>query len=204
MTDGAHDAGGGFGRSAGANAARGVMVIVAAVVVGLLLMQRGLSDTSTTAAGGSAASDAEGAEAGDAAGTGETADGATGDTTADDAATASSSTTSTTLAPPRDPSEVKVLVLNATDGVKGAAGRGTQALLASNYRTGEPDDATANGPSMILFQPGFEAEARAVAELFGVDPAALVQPFDAAASLTDDTQESNLIVVIGNDGLIQV
>lgn len=196
MTDGAHDAGGGFGRSAGANAARGVMVIVAAVVVGLLLMQRGLSDSGDTATDAGTAADADSGDG--------VSDDTTTDTVTSDSTLPSSSLPPTTLPAPRDPSEVKVLVLNATDGVKGAAGRGTQRMLENNYRTGEAKDAAADGPSAILFQPGFESEARAVAAVFGVDPEALVRPFDAAASPIADTQQANIIVVIGNDGLIQV
>lgn len=198
MTDGAHDAGGGFGRSAGANAARGIMVIVAAVIVGVLLMQRGLSDGDVAAdnTSDSAESDAE-----TPAGDDETSD--SGDTP-EDSATTSTTGADTTLPAPRDPSEVKVLVLNGTDGLAGVAGRGTEVVLAANYRTGEPENADVVGPSVVLFQPGYEAEAKAVAELFGADPDAVVQPFDAATSPVPDTQEAHVIVRIGNDGVIQV
>ena len=202
MTTGAHDAGGGFGRSAGANAARGIMVIVAAVIVGVLLMNRGLDDDGANTAG--AATGDTGTEAT------ETADGATDDgsttdgSTIDDAADGTAPDSSTTLPPPRDPSQVAVLVLNGANGVPGVAGRGTDVLKTQNYLTKDPKDADVDGPSVVLFQPGFESEAIAVAAAFGVDPALVVQPFDVATSPVADTQGANVIVRIGNDGLITV
>ncbi len=192
MTTGAHDAGGGFGRSAGANVARGVMVIVGAVIIGLLLMNRGLSDNRA----GASATD-EPTEA-------------TATTLADDTTVSSQSTTTatteppTTLGAPRDPSEVAVLVVNGTENLKGVAGRGTDILKTSNYITREPKNADVNGPSVILYTDGYQAEANAVAAIYGVDPATYVQPFDPASSPIADTQEANIVVRIGNDGVIQV
>ncbi len=197
MTAGAHDAGGGFGRSAGTNAARGVMVIVAAVAVGLLLMFQGLadSDSETDAAAGDPS-----AEATDGATTETTV--ATGEVTTTTAAVAE---TTTTLAAPRDPSTVKVLVLNGTDPVvAGKAGAGTDVLKASNYVTLSPKNADVPGASAIYYTEGFQAEAVAVAAAYGVDPAAVVQPLDPAALPVADTQGANVIVRIGSDGVIQV
>ena len=192
MTAGAHDAGGGFGRSAGANAARGIMVIVAAVVVGLLLMSRGLSD--------------RGGEA-DAAASSTTATTAETEPAVSESSTTTQTVmeeTTTPLEPARDPSEVAVLVLNGTDGLKGVAGRGTEKLKESNYVTRDPKNADVVGPSVILFTDGFEAEAIAVAEVYGVSPDAVVKPFDPATSPIADTQDADIIVRIGNDGVIQV
>lgn len=202
MTTGAHDAGGGFGRSAGANAARGIMVIVAAVIIGVLLMNRGLDGDGANTAG--AATGDTGTEATDTA-DGATDDGSTtDDSTTDDAADGTATDSSVTLPPPRDPSQVAVLVLNGANGVPGVAGRGTDVLKTQNYLTKDPKDADVDGPSVVLFQPGFESEAIAVAAAFGVDPALVVQPFDVATSPVADTQGANVIVRIGNDGLITV
>jgi hypothetical protein len=191
MTTGAHDAGGGFGRSAGANAARGVMVIVGAVIVGLLLMNRGLGSDQAEA-------------------TGQTEVEAVATEPITDAAPVeSTTTTSTTTAPvalgaPRDASEVAVLVTNGTDGLKGIAGRGTDILKTNNYITRDPKNADVVGPSVILYTEGFEAEAAAVAAVYGVDPSLVVQPFDPANSPIADIQEADIIVRVGNDGVIQV
>ncbi len=203
MTAGAHDAGGGFSRSAGTNAARGVMVIVAAVAVGLLLMFRGINDSGDDTAAESTEAPAEtGGEGQDPAGAGDTAS-----TTVptDDAST---ETTSTTVsAPPRDPSEVKVLVLNGTDAdnrTAGVAGAGTDVLKPSNYVVLEPKDADVNGPSAVFYTEGYLAEANAVAAVFGVDPVAVVQPLDPTAAPIVDTQGANIVVRIGSDGVIKV
>lgn len=195
MTTGAHDAGGGFGRSAGANAARGIMVIVAAVIIGVLLMNRGLDGDGAkpNTAGAADAPD-------DTAATGDTTPGQTADTVAGGDTT----TTTAALPVPRDPSEVSVLVLNGTEGIKGVAGRGTDVLKIKNYLTKDPKDALVNGPSVVLFQAGYESEAIAVATAFGVDPALVVQPFDVATSPIADTQGANIVVRIGSDGLIKV
>ncbi len=202
MTTGAHDAGGGFGRSAGANAARGIMVIVAAVIVGILLMNRGLDGNGSS--DGTAAAVSGDQDATDA--TDDTTVDATTPTT-DDSPAAGADTTVAGAVPlpaPRDPSQVAVLVLNGADGAQGVAGRGTDVLKSQNYITKDPKNADVNGPSVVLFQPGYESEAIAVATAFGVDPAAVVQPFDPATSPVADTQGANVIVRIGNDGVIKV
>ncbi len=206
MTAGAHDAGGGFSRSAGTNAARGVMVIVAAVAVGLLLMFRGIGDSSadTDAAAGDGSADT--AEPGD---TGQGDTGVTGatDTTLPAEEVTPETTDTTVSAPPRDPSEVRVLVLNGTDDaarIGGVAGAGTDLLKPSNYVVLDPKDADVNGPSAIFFAEGYQAEANAVAAVYGVDPAAVVQPLDPTASPIVDTQDANIVVRIGSDGVIKV
>jgi hypothetical protein len=194
MTTGAHDAGGGFGRSAGANVARGVMVIVGAVIVGLLLMNRGLSSDSS-------------AEADVASDESASADGSTDETNVEEAppeTTTPVTETPPTLGAPRDASEVAVLVTNGTDGLKGIALRGTDILKTNNYITRDPKNADVVGPSVIMFTEGFEAEANAIAEVYGVDPAVVVTAFDAATSPIADTQDADVVVRVGNDGVIQV
>ncbi len=203
MTAGAHDAGGGFSRSAGTNAARGVLVIVAAVAVGLLLMFRGLGDSSTDAAADGAATSTESGASDGGDGTA-----AAGDTTTTVPADETTETTSTTVsAPPRDPSEVKVLVLNGTDAdarVAGVAGAGTDMIKPNNYIVAEPKDADVNGPSAIFYAEGYQAEANAVAAIFGVDPVTVVQALDPTALPIADTQGANIVVRIGSDGVIKV
>ncbi len=197
MTAGAHDAGGGFGRSAGTNAARGIMVIIAAVVVGLLLMWRGIGNDDTVAADG-------------ADGSSETADGDQAPTEGDVVTTTTAETipetTTTAALVARDPSEVRVLVINGTDEpkVKGLGGRGTDLLKPFNYVTLDTKNADVNGPSTIFYAAGYEAEAAAVAAVFGVDPAAVLQPLDPVNPPIAATQDANIIVRIGSDGVIQV
>ncbi len=193
MTTGAHDAGG-FTKSAGASAIRGVMVIAAAVVVGVLLMGRGLSDTSVEAV---AAEKSETTLPGD-------------DGTEGGAVTTTTTEAPTTTEPEpdvpklRDPSQVAVLVLNAAEGKPGIAGRGTDVLKPLGYLTLKPDNSTVDGPTAFLFVEGYAAEAAEIAKAYGLDPTTYVKPLDPAAPPVDDTQGAKVIVVIGNDGAIDI
>ncbi len=203
MTAGAHDAGGGFGRSAGANAVRGVAVIAVAVIVGVILMIRGIDQNNTEAADADVTSEStdDTSVTEDTAGAGtETTDGTAAETTDDTTAE------SVVVAPvAHAPAEVKVLVLNGTNGIQGAAGRGRDAVVAGGYIGADPKDADVDGPSVIVYTEGYEADAIAIAELFGVDPATTVQALDpAAVPMIADTQGANVIVRVGNDNVIQV
>lgn len=193
MTAGAHDTGEGFGRSAGVNAARGVAVIVGAVLLGLFLMVRGVDDNSVAADETSPTTVA--------------ADDAVADTSApEDVVTtlpAEEVPVEDTLGAQRNPSDVLTLALNGTSPAQpGLAGSTRDRLQAAGYGAADPKNADTPGPSAILFVEGFESEARAIAELFGVDPAAVVKPFDAATSPIADTQSANVIVMAGSDGVI--
>jgi hypothetical protein len=193
MTTGAHDAGG-FTKSAGANAIRGVMVIAAAVVVGVLLMGRGLSDTNIEAV---AAEKAETTVPED--------DGNGADSTSPPTSESTTTTESVPDVPDlRDPSQVAALVLNAAEGKPGIAGRGTDILKPLGYLTLKPENATVDGPTAFLFAEGYAAEAAAVAEAFGLDPTTYVKPLDAANPPVEDTQDAKVIVIIGNDGAIDI
>ncbi len=199
MTAGAHEAGGGFGRSAGVNTARGLAVIAVAVVVGLLLMREGLAER-TEAAATTDTTTAPDNSADDNLVTDPETD------TADEAEEAPVEETTTTAAPAvaRPPAEVTVLVLNGTNGIKGVAGRGTAVVTGAGYVGASPKNADVDGPSVVLYVEGYEADARAVAAAFGVDPDAVVAPFDPATSPIADTQGANVIVRVGNDNVIQV
>ncbi len=201
MTAGAHDAGGGFGRSAGVNTARGIGVILVAIVVGLLLMREGLAER-TEAAATTDTTEAPSSDSDENLVTDPDAD-ADADAAADDAVV-EETTTTTEAAVARPPAEVKVLVLNGTNGIQGVAGRGTTVVTDAGYVGAEPKNAEVDGPSVVLYVEGYEADARAVAAAFGVDPDAVIAPFDAATSPIADTQSANVIVRVGNDGVIQV
>ena len=195
MTAGAHDSGEGFGRSAGVNAARGIAVIVGAVLLGIFLMVRGVDDNSVaadevTTTVPDAETDSGDADAGD-------ADAVTTVPVEDEPAT------DDTLGAQRNPAEVLTLALNGTSPIQsGVAGKTRDLLTTAGYSAAAPKNADTPGPSVILFTEGFESDARAIAELFGVDPAAVVKPFDAATSPISDTQSANVIVMAGSDGVI--
>ncbi len=207
MTAGAHEAAGGNlgpGGSVGASSARGVIVIVAAVAVGLLLMWRGLGETDSQAvdAGGTEETTSDDVSSGDdAVADGDTDTNAADDGTATDGAT--DTTPDSTAAPvAHAPAEVTVLVLNGTNGIKGVAGRGTEVAAGAGFATAEAKNADVDGPSVVLYVEGYEAEALAVAAVFGPGLEGLVQPLDPADLPIDDTQESSIIVILGPDNLI--
>ena len=103
----------------------------------------------------------------------------------------------------RPPAEVRVLVLNG-GGPQGIAARGTEMLQGQSYITAAPQNASANGPSTIHYADGYEAEALAVAAVFGPGIDALVQPLDPANPPIGDIQGASVIVVIGDDDVIPV
>lgn len=196
MTAGAHDTGEGFGRSAGVNAARGIAVIVGAVLLGVFLMVRGVDDNSVAASESPTTTEATDA-----------ADSSEGEAPVDSVTTLpvedATAVTDDTLGAQRNPAEVLTLALNGTDPIQsGVAGSTRDRLSAAGYAVAAPKNADTAGPSVILFVEGFESDARAIAELFGVDPAAVVKPFDAATSPISDTQSANVIVMAGSDGVI--
>jgi hypothetical protein len=160
--------------------ARGIVLIAAAVVLGLFLL-RALEDSSSSDGAVTAPSTtaAPGAE--------------TTDTTAEEGGE-----TTTTAAPARPPGEVIVRVANAS-GVEGAAAARTEQLAGAGYQTVDPT----NGPegqqleaTQVLFAEGFEAEARALAETLGA-------PADGVAAMPApppvDPAGAHLVVLIGTD-----
>jgi len=149
--------------------ARGLALIIGAVILGALLLSRGFDD-------GSGAIDI----------------GAGPDTDASD-----TTETQATLAG-RPPAEVSVLVANAS-GVAGVAGNGTAVLAGVGYLTAEPTDAPAPSDiTIVYFQPDFEVEARAVAETLGADPEN-VQALNPAQLPVPDVGTANVVAVIGAD-----
>lgn len=155
--------------------AKGAVLVVVALVIGVLLLRDDDSGTTQVAVG----SDRSGQ--------------ATPDTEVDEDPDA---TTTTTTEAPRPPSEVKVLVGNGS-GVNGAAGGATDALEALGYVTGTPANAERVPETVIYFTDGYEAEAEALAEAMGAAPTA-VTPMPAVAPV-DDLQLANLLVILGPD-----
>ncbi|MGI9611771.1 MAG: LytR C-terminal domain-containing protein [Acidimicrobiales bacterium] len=99
--------------------------------------------------------------------------------------------------------DITVLVLNGA-GAKGTAGRGSAILQDAGYEVLAPRNATVLGPSKIFYTEGFEEAANGIAGSYSVDPAAVVAPLDPANPPIDDTRGADVIVVVGEDGLIQV
>jgi hypothetical protein len=105
-------------------------------------------------------------------------------------------TTTTTVAPTttevavRDPSEVRVQVLNSM-GLAGAAGRLTERLVAAGYQTLPASDFTPEqDPSRVWFREGFSAEANVLLEFI---PGAQVE------ALPDETvgEGADVVIILG-------
>jgi len=167
------------------NPARGIALVVVAVLVGLFLLRNGL-DTSevVTASGNESAADDGASDEGDTGGTDEPTDDAT-------------ATTETTIAT-RSPAEVPTIVLNGS-GVSGAAGAYSEALASLGYQLTNPTggNANANVPStQVLYAEGFQQEAMEVARVIGataVVPAPLTEPAPG------DIVGASVVVVLGPD-----
>lgn len=171
---GQHDADdGSFSRSAGSALARGIALIIAAVLLGLVLLNA--TDKSPVLQA--------------------TAD--DGETSATTSTTDPESTTTTVAARAKDPAEVTILVANGS-GVKGAAGSIAETLKASNYVLKESTNTqTPAEASIVFFAEGYQADARAVASLLTPPPG--IQPMPTEALPVEDLAGANLLVVVAAD-----
>ena len=160
---------------------RGLLVLGAAVIVGILLLASwGDDGGSTVDASGSTPSTTV-----DTSNLGST-------TTAADAAT-------TTTAPPSDhtPSEVSVIVLNGS-GQAGAAATSSQNVGGAGYTMLTPGNAPTNIDSTtVYYADGYESDAIAVAQVLGKGTDA-VKPL-SDASLGGAEGDANVVVILGAD-----
>jgi hypothetical protein len=180
---------GGFSRSAGAAAGRGVLLIVFALAIGILLLARAIDgDSGTrlqTGAGSTAASD-------------EAEPSAPPTSTAP--STAAPTTETAAIPPAHEPAEVPVLVLNGRE-VQGVARANNDALLRLGYNGLAPaNTASAVATTNVYFtDPAFQADALKVAEALSI-PAANVVPI-GSVDLGQDLKAAKVVVVLGQDGL---
>jgi LytR cell envelope-related transcriptional attenuator len=175
-TAGRHSAeDGSFVRSASGAIARGAALVAVAVLIGVLLLARGLdSGELVTASGDDGGEETEGTSPG---------------------GTASSTTATTAPTTARPASEVRVLVANGS-GIPGVAGQRTETLATAGYATLEPANAAPTPNTQVLFVEGFQAEAAAVATALGF-PATVAQPLPDPPPV--DPLDANVVVVLGQD-----
>jgi hypothetical protein len=153
-------------RSLVQSAARGAGLIGLAVIVGIVLLQ--------------VVDDGGGGSSGGGGGGGGTPTVVTGDTTA-------------TTAAGRDPSQVRVLVLNAGQ-PSGAAGNLSNALRLNGYNTLTPtNDPVARQGVAVQCREGFDAEAAALAAAVG--QGAVVEPFPAEPPA--EAADADCLVLLG-------
>ncbi|MCU0272049.1 MAG: LytR C-terminal domain-containing protein [Acidimicrobiales bacterium] len=215
---------GGFAPSAQGAAGRGFVLIGVAVVIGLLLLWRGLDSggsvdvetgdggTDVAADGGTDAADAGTTDAGTDAATDAATDAGTdaatdGSTDAvSDGGTDAGGATSTTAATgtTRPPEQVTVLVANGS-GTSGAAGTVSDKLKAVNFNTLEPANATPTTTSKVYYRPGYDQDAQEVARVVGATADLVLpvpDPTGVADNAVDRATQANVIVILGSDGRI--
>jgi hypothetical protein len=162
---------GSFGRSAGGAAARGAGLLAIAVVIGILLLRSGGGDPYSRSVRTSANPAPE--------------------------VTGQLPTATTVTVPVRSPADVKVLPANGTS-TSGAATNTGNRLKSGGYNVLAASNTTnpATG-SNVFYNPGFEREARVVAQLLGL-PDSAVQPMPTPPPVSD-TRGADVIVVVGPD-----
>ena len=113
-------------------------------------------------------------------------------------------TTTTTSLPPlptKPPSTVKVLVLNGS-GVGGAAGAVTNLLKPHGYTTLSPANGNVGEKSWVYYRPEFSPDAKGITDILGIMPDLLV-PFPEELSVPDGSVDrvdtAHVIVFLGSD-----
>lgn len=122
-----------------------------------------------------------------------------GDTPAVQSTTTTTEATTSTSVPP---ASLKVVALNGA-GINGYAASAQQFLSVAGYTaTTAATAATQSTSTIVYYAPGFEADALAVAELFGLE-AASVQPIPEGTQLARDAADlpadTNVVVLLGPD-----
>ena len=224
---------GSLARSTGGAAARGAVLIALALAIGLLLIVFALDDPQTEIV----AADANATETtDDAAAVDDGTDDATvTEDASTDAATTDAATTDDAAAPevgtpaevddpaiipevdeqvvdvPEEgtllpPSEVNVLVANGTGGA-GVASTVADKLIVDGY-TAAVSNAPATAAGVIFYQPGFSANATAIASILGAAPdvVTLAPAGEIAVSpeaIADGrVAAANVVVIVGTDNAV--
>lgn len=176
---------GSFGRSAGTQTLKGAALLILALVIGVVLLRTAPHNSTSVS----------------------TLPGLSSATTSPSRSSSGGSPTtvpttapSTTSPPAHAADEVHLLVANGA-GVAGLAGKIRGQLNAAGYNTDKPaiNSPTSVATTGIYYQPGFEADAVAVAQTLGLGPAnvsAMPTPPPVAAS---DLTAVDVLVVAGSD-----
>ena len=179
-------AGGGTASRMGATSARGIALLVGAVVLGIVLLRATEPPDSLADAAEGPVQDA----------TSTTAPSTT--EPADDESTTTSSSSSTTEEPADEDAAV-VLVANGAPNAVGLAGDLTETVQAGDFETTEPANATTDvTTSVVYFAPGFEEAAAEVAALFTPAPPVEAMPAPPPVAATD-LGRANVVLVAGPD-----
>ncbi len=206
---------GGLGPSNAAAAPRAFLLIAVAIVIGLVLLWKGLDSTPGTVAPAGAPVVVESPidESANDLGSGTLVDEtrvAGGDTSSDQSATTEAPAPTTTEdlfpEPTFAPNEVKVLVANGS-GVSGAAGKVTDMLTPLGWAMESPANANKTSISGIYYKTGYAHNARLIQDHFGEDPSILSQfPTGGLAmpdASLDRVDNADIVIILGSDLAIQ-
>lgn len=212
-------------------ASRGVVLAVAAVVLGAIILSQGYDEPVATSnvstegddggdelepAEDDGGDDAAPADDGGETGADDTAGDDSGATDGGDAGTDAADDTGADAAPADDtgadtgaeddpapvlhePAQVRVLVVNGTE-VSGAAGQVNNDLIALGYNGLQPTNTNPVGAAeatAVYYEPGFELDARNLAQRLNAPPTA-VEPLPEAIPV-DDLLEANVVIILGPD-----
>lgn len=173
---------------------RGALILGVAVILGVVLLAQGddFVDVSTAQV-----------SAGQRATTTTTAPTTTGPATTAPTTAPTTASTTTTTAPdgPRPPAEVQVLVLNGTTR-EGVAVANSQKLDVADYQTPEEGNTAPRPNTTIFFDPGYEADARAVQQALAVPAAFEAMPdriIDADRQNVAASDDVDIVVILGED-----
>ena len=193
--------GGGLGPSNTAAAPRALLLIAVAVILGLVLLWKGLDTTPGITVSPEATDD------GSAESVGMVEEGPADLPVEDEpvAATTSAPTTTTVAVPvpTRPPNQVRVLVANGSGVPRGAA-TVTGVLSPAGYTTLPPANATPTDTSGIYYRPSYSSDARAVMEIVAPGNPDLISPLPPGGlDVPDDTLDrvanANVVVILGAD-----
>ena len=193
--------GGGLGPSNAAAAPRALLLIAVAVILGLVLLWKGLDTTPGITVSPEATDD------GSAESVGMVEEGPADLPVEDEpvAATTPAPTTTTIAvpAPTRPPNQVRVLVANGS-GVRRGASDVTDVLSPNGYTTLPPANATPTDTSGIYYRSGYSGDARAVMEIVAPGNPDLILPLppgglDVPDGTLDRVANANVVVILGAD-----
>ena len=195
--------GGGLGPSNTAAAPRALLLIAVAVILGLVLLWKGLDTTPGITVSPEATDD------GSAESVGMVEEGPADLPVADEPVVttipAPTTTTTTTFAPAptRPPNQVRVLVANGS-GVPRGASTVTGVLSPAGYTTLPPANATPTDTSGIYYRSGYSGDARAVMEIVAPGNPDLILPLppgglDVPDGTLDRVANANVVVILGAD-----
>ena len=195
--------GGGLGPSNAAAAPRALLLIAVAVILGLVLLWKGLDTTPGITVSPEATDD------GSAESVGMVEEGPADLPMADElvATTTSAPTITTTTtavpAPTRPPNQVRVLVANGSGVPRGAA-TVTDVLSPAGYTTLPPANATPTDTSGIYYRSGYSGDARAVMDIVAPGNPDLILPLPAGGldvpdATLDRVANANVVVILGAD-----